>query len=186
MAGFSGPRLDTEIETQDNKTTMAGRSLPSFVAFVVSILQIAYAFRAPISIVENGSPKYSVHSFVKHRAAKRTCCSLRSTDQNKLIDVLRETMRDKGSANDRVEDQNSNGTLRIEKWSGDTSLASPSDSDNRTLFLWLPGLDGTAVSGKYSYHAKIACDDFMKKYSEKCNLLCRISLKWLQSDKYLL
>jgi hypothetical protein len=41
-----------------------------------------------------------------------------------------------------------NSSLRIEAWGDDESETLEQD-DNKTLFLWLPGLDGTSKTGEY-------------------------------------
>jgi hypothetical protein len=46
--------------------------------------------------------------------------------------------------------ENDAGSLRIESW-GDDLSQNQNASDDRTLFLWLPGLDGTSYTGKDSY-----------------------------------
>ncbi len=49
----------------------------------------------------------------------------------------------------RVVFENENSSLRIEAWGGDNSDTEDQDND-KILFLWLPGLDGTSKTGKGS------------------------------------
>ena len=42
--------------------------------------------------------------------------------------------------------ENEGDSLRIESWGGDSSDNGP--RDDRTLLLWLPGLDGTSLTGE--------------------------------------
>lgn len=48
---------------------------------------------------------------------------------------------------DTVVFENAQSSLRIESWGGDVSYKR-NVSDDRTVLLWLPGLDGTSLTGK--------------------------------------
>eukprot|EP00291_Cryptomonas_curvata_P014610 CAMPEP_0172155122 /NCGR_PEP_ID=MMETSP1050-20130122/2442_1 /TAXON_ID=233186 /ORGANISM="Cryptomonas curvata, Strain CCAP979/52" /LENGTH=148 /DNA_ID=CAMNT_0012823969 /DNA_START=224 /DNA_END=667 /DNA_ORIENTATION=+ len=49
----------------------------------------------------------------------------------------------KNDVKNRVIFENENSSLRIEAWGGDNSEAEEQDNE-KLLFLWLPGLDGTS------------------------------------------
>ncbi len=52
----------------------------------------------------------------------------------------------KNDVKNRVVFENENSSLRIEAWGGDVSETVDQDNE-KLLFLWLPGLDGTSKTG---------------------------------------
>ena len=53
----------------------------------------------------------------------------------------------KNDVKNRVVFENANSSLRIEAWGGDNSETDDQNNE-KLLFLWLPGLDGTSKTGR--------------------------------------